>query len=92
MSAIVDKQTGKVVALLVTGKAGQRYVATVDAAAPSRLLLAAQKQRPGGKAPAVGGAFALQTRYDAVTLDNRPQVESIFRVAGWEDALQPLRR
>jgi hypothetical protein len=60
----------------------------VDAAEPSRLLLAAQRAGAGAGA---GGVFALATRYDRVELANRRQVEAVFRTPGWEEALVRLR-
>jgi hypothetical protein len=64
---------------------------TVDAAGPSRLLLAAQRGAAGGGGGAAGGVFALATRYDRVELANRRQVEAVFRTPGWEEALVRLR-
>jgi hypothetical protein len=90
VSAVVDKSSGRVVAVLAVGPSGTQYLGTVDGGQPSRLVLEAQKGRGAGGRR--GGAFALPTRYDALDLANRRQVEAIFRTPGWEDALVPLRR
>lgn len=81
VSAVFDKQTGRVTAVAVVGQDGRRYLATRDPIQPSRLLLASQK---GGE------VYALQTRYGSLDLNNRRQMETIFRVADWEARLERL--
>ncbi len=88
MSAIVDTARGEVAAIAVVGRGGARYLATVDPSRPSQLVLRAVEGRGGAGR---GAAYTLPTRYEALDLANRRQVESIFRVAGWEDSLQPRR-
>jgi len=87
VSAIVDKTSGQIVGVLVFGKDGKRYVVNVDQTRTSRLLLSVDTGNRGKP----GAVYALQTRYDTINLSNRRQVESIFRVAGWEDALERVQ-
>lgn len=88
VSAILDKSTGRVVAVLVVGQDGTKYAAIVDPSRPSRILLEAEKgENSSGKRS--GRMYVLDTRYEKVDLANRRQIESIFRMAGWEDSLMP---
>jgi hypothetical protein len=86
VSAILDKSTGRVVAVLVVGQEGTKYAAVVDPSRPSRMILEAEK---GGNSygKRAGGVYVLDTRYEKVDLANRRQIESIFRIAGWEASL-----
>ena len=88
VSAIVDKQKKAVVAVAVMASDGTNFIATVDAGQPSRMILEAQN----GVGNSKGSRYVLQTRYDSINLANRRQVESIFRMAGWENALQQIGR
>lgn len=86
VSAILDKSTGRVVAVLVIGQYGTKYAAKVDPSKPSRMILEAEKGgNSNGKRSK--GVYVLDTRYERVDLANRRQIESIFRTAGWESAL-----
>lgn len=85
VSAVVDKATGEVVAVVVIASDGTKFTAKVAPAQPSKLILEA-RVGDGRRS----GVYVLPTRYEKINLANRRQVESIFRVAGWEDALQKL--
>ena len=76
--------------MLVMGQDGARYAAKVDPSRPSRMLLEVEK---GGNSSVkrAGGVYVLETRYEKVDLANRRQIESIFRTAGWEQALLQQR-
>ena len=78
VSAIIDKTNGAVVAIAVIGRQGTQYIAKVDPRDASRMLLTSPSDKK---------MYYLKTRYDNISLANRQQIESIFRVANWEAAL-----
>lgn len=81
VSPIIDKNTGRAVALVVVSSDGRQLLATVDAQRPSRLLL---KDREGR-------VYALQTRVDRVNINNQLAMEVLFNNPSWEQQLQQLR-
>lgn len=82
VSAMIDKADGSVVAVVAIGETGRQYIATVDPKDGSQMVLVTDD----GK-----GLFVLPTRFEQVDLANRRQIESIFRVAHWEDLLEEVR-
>lgn len=85
VSAVVDKISGRIVAVNVIGKSGQEYMATVNPKNPSVLVL-----KPVGKLQVnvrPGIVYRLPTRYDTIDMANRRQIETIFRVPNWESMM-----
>lgn len=82
VSAVVDKSDGSVVAIKAFGESGKLYIATVDPNDRSQMLLASDE----GKT-----VYVLPTRYEEINLANRKQIESIFRVAHWENSMERIR-
>ena len=85
VSAVLDKATGEVVAVVIISSDGTKYIGKVAPGQPSKMVLEAR----GGDGRK-GGVYVLSTRYEKIDLANRRQVESIFRMSDWESTLQRL--
>ena len=86
VSAVIDKTSGRVVAVAVIGQSGQEYIATVDRRNASVFILQPAGKKTVGKVRP-GAVYRLPTRYERIELDNRRMVETVFRIPDWESKL-----